>query len=192
MSLTVFNSVSLDGYFTDDNGDMRWAYEVPPDPEFDDFVAGNARGGAGSGGAIVFGRVTYEMMAGYWPTPEAAQAMPDVAASMNKMTKYVFSRSLRAAQWQNTRVVKGDVVKEVRRLKADAGDLVIMGSGSIVAPLVQAGLVDELQLVVTPVVLGAGRTMFEGAEGRHRWTLAKSRVFKNGKVSLTYQPARAA
>jgi dihydrofolate reductase len=191
MSLTVFNSVSLDGYFTDASGDMSWAHEGPPDADFDEFISGNARGGAGSGGAILFGRITYEMMASYWPTPEAAKAMPDVAAGMNQMKKYVLSRSLREATWQNTTIVKGDLVKAVGRLKAEAGDLVIMGSGSIIPPLVQAGLVDELQLVVTPVVLGAGRTMFEGAEGRRRWQLTKSRAFKNGKVSLIYRPAKA-
>lgn len=190
MTLTVFNSISLDGYFTDANHDLSWAHEGPPDPDFDDFIAGNARGGASSGGAILFGRVTYEMMASYWPTPEAAQAMPDVAAGMNQMSKYVFSRSLREATWANTRLVKGDLVKEVGRLKAEVGDLVIMGSGSIIPPLVQAGLVDELQLVLTPVVLGAGRTMFEGVEGRRRWELTKSRAFKNGKVSLHYRPAK--
>jgi dihydrofolate reductase len=192
MSLTVFNSVSLDGYFTDARGDLSWAHEGPPDQDFDEFIAGNARGGAGSGGSIVFGRVTYDMMASYWPTAEAKQAMPDVAAGMNQMTKYVFSRTLREATWENTKLVKGDLVKEVGRLKAEAGDLVIMGSGSIIPPLVQAGLVDELQLVLTPVVLGAGRTMFEGVEGRRRWELVKSRAFKNGKVTSTYKPARAA
>ena len=189
MSLTIFNSVSLDGYFTDANGDLSWAYEVPPDKEFDEFISGNARGGTSGGGAIVLGRVTYDMMASHWPTPEAAKQMPDVAAAMNNMTKYVFSRSLTAPTGKNTHVVKGDVVKEMRRLKAEAGDLVIMGSGSIIPPLVQAGLVDELQLVVTPVVLGSGRTMFEGVKERVRMKLVKSRAFKNGKTSLVYHTA---
>jgi dihydrofolate reductase len=189
MSLTIFNSVSLDGYFTDANGDISWAHEGPPDKEFDEFISGNARGGANSRGGLVFGRVTYEMMASHWPTPEAAKEMPDVAAAMNKMPKYVFSRSMGAPTWENTHVVKGDLVKEIRRLKAEAGDLVIMGSGSIIPPLVQAGLVDELQLVLTPVILGSGRTMFEGVKERVRMKLVKSRPFKNGKTSLVYQPA---
>ena len=189
MSLTVFNSVSLDGYFTDAHGDMRWAYDVPSDAEFDEFIAGNARGGVSTGGSLVFGRVTYDMMASYWPTEEAKKQMPDVAKGMNEMTKYVFSRSLTAPTWQNTHVLKGDLVKAMRRLKAEAGDLVIMGSGSIIPPLVQAGLVDELQLVVTPVILGSGRTMFEGVKERVRMKLVKSRAFKNGKTSLVYHRA---
>lgn len=190
MSLTVFDSVSLDGYFTDADGDMRWAYEVPSDPEYDAFVAANARGGASGGSAILFGRVTYEMMASYWPTPQAAQDLPDVAAAMNRMTKYVVSRSLREVTWQGARLVKGDLVTEVRRLKAEA-DLVVMGSGSLVAPLADAGLVDELHLVVLPVTLGRGRTLFAGTRERHRWTLTDSRAFKNGKVSVRYRPLRA-
>jgi dihydrofolate reductase len=104
------------------------------------------------------------------------------------MTKYVFSRSLTAPTWKNTHVLKGDLVKEMRRLKAEAGDLVIMGSGSIIPPLVQAGLVDELHLVVTPVILGSGRTMFEGVKERVHMKLVKSRSFENGKTSLVYHP----
>lgn len=188
MTLTVFNSVSLDGYFTDAHGDMRWAYDVPPDKEFDEFTAGNARGGAG--GAMIFGRITYEQMASYWPTPEAAKAMPEVARAMNDRPKYVFSRSMTSSTWKNTQVVKGDVVNEVRRLKAEAGNLVIMGSGTIIPPLVQAGLVDELHLVVTPVVLGAGRTIFEGVRDRVKMKLAHSRSFENGKTSLVYHAHR--
>ena len=84
--LNMFNNVSLDGYFTDSNNDMSWAHAGADDPEVRDFTAGNAKGA----GALVFGRVTYQMMAGFWPTPMAAQMMPEVAAGMNRAQKYVF------------------------------------------------------------------------------------------------------
>jgi dihydrofolate reductase len=183
--LTVFNHVSLDGYFTDRNNDMSWAHVRDDDPEWAAFVKQNA----GGGGELVFGRVTYEMMAGYWPTPAAAKDDPEVAASMNGLPKVVFSRTLERADWSNTRVRKGDLVDEVRKLKQEPGPgLVLMGSGKIVAQLAPHRLIDVYQIVVNPVVLGAGRTMFEGAE-KVALEQTGSRAFKNGKVLLSYEPA---
>src|SRR5687768_11902415 len=95
--ILVFNSVSLDGYFTDASNDMSWAHKDPNDTEWNEFVSGNASGGAAGGGAMLLGRVTYEMFAGFWPTPAAKEMMPEVAKGMNDMTKIVFSRSLENA-----------------------------------------------------------------------------------------------
>ena len=183
--LLVFNSVTADGFFTDKNGDMSWAHKQ--DPEFNDFVAANAK----SGGELVFGRVTYEMMKGFWPTPMAAQQFPDVAKGMNESPKVVFSRTLEEATWNNTRLIKGDLENEVRKLKEAPGDqLVVMGSGTIVSQLTQAGLVDEYQMVLNPIVLGEGRTLFEGVKNKVALQLTNTRAFKNGNVLLTYEPAR--
>ena len=182
--LLVFNSVTIDGYFTDKNGDMSWAHKQ--DSEWNDFVANNAK----SGGELVFGRVTYDMMVSFWPTPAAAQMFPDVAKGMNESPKVVFSRTMDKASWNNTRLFKGDLENEVRKLKAEPGDgLVLMGSGQIVSQLAQAGLVDEYQIVLNPIVLGAGRTMFEGVTNKLNLKLTNSRTFKNGNVLLTYEPA---
>lgn len=181
--LTVFNSVTLDGYFTGENGDLSWAHKQ--DPEWNEFVSGNASGV----GALLFGRVTYEMMAGFWPTPEAMQSMPQVAKGMNGMPKYVFSRSLDKVAWQNTKVMKGDLAGEVRKLKQESDqDIVILGSGTIVAQLTQARLIDEYQLVVNAIVLGKGRTMFEGVKDKLELKRTKSRTFGNGNVVLSYEP----
>ena len=181
--LTVFNSVSLDGYFVDARGDMRWAHKQ--DPEFRAFVSENAGGDA----VLVFGRVTYDLMAGYWPTPDARQANPAVAERMNALPKVVFSRTLDEPSWQNTRLIKGDIAAEVRRLKQEPGpDMVILGSGSIVSQLTAARLIDEYQVVLNPIVLGNGRTMFAGVEGRVSLTLKKTRPFSNGNVVLWYEP----
>jgi dihydrofolate reductase len=181
--LNMFNSVSLDGYFTDSSNDMSWAHAGGDDAEFQKFVAGNAKGES----ALMFGRVTYEMMAGFWPTPMAAQSMPEVAAGMNRARKYVFSRNLKKADWINTTVLNGDPVREIAKLKhADGPGLTILGSGSIVKQLVAAGLIDDYQLMVCPVILGSGRTLFGGIPGRPALKLANSRAFRNGKVFLHY------
>ena len=186
--ILVFNSVSLDGYFTDANNDMSWAHKDPNDAEWNAFVGGNASGGAAGGGAMLFGRITYEQMASFWPTPAAMAMMPEVAKGMNSMTKIVFSRSMKKADWSNTKLMKGDLVAEVRKLKKGDQDMVIMGSGTIVSQLTQARLIDEYQLVVVPIVLGKGRTMFEGVKDRLTLKRTNTRTFKNGNVVLSYEP----
>lgn len=186
--LVIFNNVTLDGYFTSADGDFSWAHGGDPDPEFDAFVAGNAAGG----GELLFGRITYQMMAGYWPSPQALQNDPVVAERMNALPKVVFSRTLESASWNNAQLVKGEPVAAVAAMKEAPGDdLVVLGSGTIVAQLATAGLVDEFQLVVHPVILGAGRTLFEGISERLCLNLASSRSFPGGKVLLAYEPRRA-
>jgi dihydrofolate reductase len=181
--VTVFNSVTVDGYFVDSKGDMSWAHN--DDAEFNAFVDGNASGG----GELVFGRVTYELMAGFWPTQMAIKNYPIVAQGMNSLPKVVFSRTLEKASWNNTRLVKTDVVGQIRTMKKATGnEIVIMGSGSLVSQLAPEGLIDEYQMVVVPVVLGTGRTMFDGLKGRLALKLTSSRTFANGNVLLCYQP----
>ena len=111
----VFENISLDGYFTDEKSDMSWAHKR--DEEWNAFASGNASGEA----ELLFGRVTYEMMAAFWPTAEAAKLLPDVAAGMNRMRKLVVSRTLEAVTWQNTTLLKGDLVSEAMRLKKQLG-----------------------------------------------------------------------
>lgn len=184
-NLIVFNHVSLDGYFVDGKGEMSWAKAHHDDPEWNEFVAGNASGG----GVLVFGRVTYQMMASFWPTPAAMQMMPVVAERMNSLPKVVFSRTMKQASWNNTRLVNGDLVAAVRQMKQEPGDgMAIMGSGSIVSQLSEARLIDEYQIVVNPIVLGQGRTLFEGGRKRVSLRLTSSRAFRNGNVVLCYQP----
>ena len=175
----VFESVSVDGYFTDANGDMSWAHAGGEDPEFAGWVSGNAS----SGGELLFGRKTYEMMEAFWPTPMAAQQMPDVAKGMNAARKYVASRTIQPA-WNNTHLLKGDLVKAVEDLKASDGpDITVLGSGTVAAQLGEAGLVDEYQFVIVPVALGGGRTVF--TKGR-KLRLLHQRTFRCGNVVVTY------
>jgi len=183
--LSAFNNISLDGYFSGKNGEFSWA-RSHLDPEFNSFVAGNSQ----LGGTLVLGRVTYELMASYWPTSEASKNDPLVADGMNKAPKVVFSRTLSSAPWNNTRVVNSDPVAEIGRLKKESSaDMVILGSGSIVSQLAQAGLIDEFQIVMNPVILGAGRTMFDGLTRAVGLKLTKNRIFPSGNAFLCYEPA---
>jgi dihydrofolate reductase len=182
--LIVFNSVTLDGYFTDSKGDMSWVHKN--DPEWNEFVEENSSGG----GVLVFGRITYEMMASFWPTPQALEHFPVVAKKMNETQKIVFSRTLDQATWNNTKLVKGGLTEEIRKLKQEIGeDLVILGSGSIVSQLAQENLIDEYQIALNPVVLGSGRTMFEGLDKKLMLKTTRTRSFKNGNVFLCFEPA---
>jgi len=181
--LVVFNQVTLDGYFAGAGGDIAWAHQE--DPEFNAFVEDNAKGG----GRLLFGRITYELMASYWPTPQALQNAPFVAERMNNLPKVVFSRTLDKASWSNTKLVKDGVSAKVRKMKKEPGpDMVIMGSGTIVQQLAQEGLIDEYQIVLAPVVLGKGRTMFDGIKEKLALKLTKTRIFGSGKAFFCYEP----
>ncbi len=181
--LVVFNQVTLDGYFAGMNGDTSWAHKE--DTEWNAFVADNAS----AGGLLLFGRITYDLMAGYWPTPQAIKNAPIVAEQMNNLPKVVFSRTLNKASWSNTKLVNGDMAAEIRKMKKEPGkDMAILGSGSIVSQLAQEGLIDEYQIVVNPVVLGRGRTMFDGVKEKLTLKLRKTRTFGNGNVLLCYEP----
>jgi dihydrofolate reductase len=181
-NLAVFNHTTLDGYFADANGDMSWAHRQ--DAEWNAFVADNAK----SESVLLFGRITYELMAGYWPTPMALQNAPAIAERLNNLPKVVFSRTLAQASWNNTTLIKGTIAAEVRKLKNEPGpNMVVMGSGTIVAQLTQEGLIDEYQIVISPVALGKGRTMFDGITEKPTLKLKEARTFGNGNVFVRYE-----
>lgn len=185
--LSAFIHLSLDGYYCDAKGDMRFAHKAPDDAEWNAFTAENAKGG----GTLLFGRVTYEMMAAWWPSPMAAQAMPDVAARMNAMPKIVFSKTVKKATWQNTTLVNADLPDVVAALKREDGpDIATLGSGSIVKQLAEAELIDTLQIVINPIALGGGKSLFGGLTAPLGFTLTNTRTFANGAVVLWYEPKR--
>ncbi len=182
--LVVFNLVTLDGYFAGQGGDISW-HNV--DAEFNEFAIKMVS----KGNTLLFGRVTYELMASYWPTPEAIKNDPVVAEGMNRLPKIVFSRTLDKVDWNNTKLVKGDMLAEMREMKQQCGkDMAVLGSGSIVSQLARQGLIDEYQIMVNPVVIGKGRTMFEGIKNKIALKLTNTRTFGNGNVLLCYEPAK--
>jgi dihydrofolate reductase len=182
--VTVFNFVTLNGYYKGPNGDISWHRHGGGEDE-----AAFAKEGAGGGNTLLFGRVTYEMMARVWPSPDAIKNMPEVAEGMNKADKVVFSMTLRKAEWNNTRLVKGDLVEEVQKMKQQAGkDMTILGSGSIITQLAEAGLIDEYQFMVDPLALGGGTPLFQGMRRVLDLELTGTRAFKSGRLLLNYRP----
>jgi dihydrofolate reductase len=177
--LRVFESISVDGYFCDAGGGMDWAHAGRQDAEFAAWVGENASGG----GELLLGRKTYQMMEAFWPTPTAGKQMPVVAKGMNAARKYVASTTIQPT-WNNTRLLKGELMKAARDLKlSDGPDITVLGSGSLAAQLGAAGLVDEYQLVIIPVALGGGRTLF--TTGR-QLRLVDQRAFRCGNVVVSY------
>ena len=161
---------------------MNWAHKR--DPEWLEFVGGNAGGAA----RYLFGRVTYDMMASFWPTPAAQMMNPIVVNAMNATPKFVASRRMTHADWANSTVLRGDLVQAVAALKQTPGpDILIMGSGQIVAQLSEARLIDQYQIVLNALALGGGRTLFQGMKTPLPLRLESSRAFHNGNVVLTYR-----
>jgi dihydrofolate reductase len=178
--LILFNAITLDGFFEGPGNDLSW-HRV--DDEFNKFAWEQIRGVD----AIMFGRKTYELMASYWPTPESAADDPVTAELMNIWPKIVFSRTLKDAAWNNTHLVN-NAVDEVRRLKEHPGKpLIIFGSANLSTSLMKAGLIDQFNLMVMPVVLGNGTPLFQGINSQLNLTLAGTRAFANGNVLLTYR-----
>jgi dihydrofolate reductase len=180
--LTVFNFVTLDGYFKGPKEDISWHRHGAEENEY-------AAESLKSGNTLLFGRVTYEMMAGYWPTPAAIKNDPIVAEGMNKAEKIVFSRTLDKAVWINTRLVKGDIIEEMKKMKHMPGKgMTLLGSGTILTQFADQGLIDEYQIMVDPVVLGDGTPIMKGIGQKLDLKLTGARTFKSGVVLLTYQP----
>lgn len=183
-TLTVFESLTLNGFFAGPNGDLDWAYARNNDPEFDAFVQDNAS----SAGTLLFGRTTYEMMSSWWPSEMAAAQNPEVAAGMNAAEKIVFSSTLKKAEWTGTLLVKDDPAEYVRNLKKTKGkNLVVLGSGKLVAGLAEAGLIDTCQFVYKPVVLGAGCTLFAGVKTPLGFRIASTRAFRDGNLVVNLE-----
>jgi dihydrofolate reductase len=184
--LTVFNFVTLNGYFKGPKGDISWHQHGAEENEY-------AVEGLRSGSTLLFGRVTYEMMASYWPTPDAIKNDPVVAAGMNHADKIVFSRTLKKAEWNKTRLMKDNIVEEIKKMKQLPGtDMTLLGSGSILTQFAEQGMIDEYQIMVDPVVLGDGTSIFKNIKHKLDLKLTKTRIFKSGVVLLCYQPVEKA
>jgi dihydrofolate reductase len=183
--LSVYNFTSVNGYFKGLNEDVSWAHRIASG-EVSDFAAENAQSGA----ILLFGRKTYEMIASYWPTDAAKKNAPEVADGMNKAEKIVFSKTLKQVKWNNTRVIKSNIVEEVQKLKETSGkSITILGSGSIVNQLAEKGLIDEFMIMIHPVAIGNGTPFLKDINQNIELELTKTKPFKGGIVLLCYQPS---
>ena len=178
--LIMWNLMTLDGYVEGPNRDIGWHEDVWGDElQQISIEQGHAAG------ALLFGRITYELMASYWPS-----AKGEIADSMNGLPKIVASRTLEKADWHNTRLVRENLPAEIARLKAESGkDIFIFGSADLSASLVPHGLIDELRVCVVPLVLGGGTLLFKSSPERLKLRLLETRPLASGGVVLRYQPA---
>lgn len=178
----LFMMVTLDGFFEGPGHDIDW-HNV--DEEFNEFAINQLN----DVDMLLFGRVTYEGMASFWPTPFAKENDPIIAEMMNTTPKIVFSKTLEKAEWQNTRLVKENVAEEIAKLKQQPGkDLAIFGSSDLAVSLIQMGLLDELRIMVNPVVLGNGKPLLKGIHDKLNLKLLKTMPFRSGNILLYYQP----
>ena len=182
--LILFMMTSVDGYYEAPGHNIDW-HTV--DADFNTFAIDQLN----TVDTLIFGRTTYEMMAAYWPTPGAMQDDPEVTQLMNGLNKLVISDSLDKAEWANTRLIRGDqALVELKRLKEQPGkDLIIFGSGDLTVSLTEAALMDEFRIMVAPVALGEGKSLFTGLSKQVKLELIKTTAFKSGNVLLYYRPA---
>jgi dihydrofolate reductase len=185
--LFSFNMVTLDGFFEGPNREIDWHNVDTEDGEFNEFAIEQLN----AMDTLLFGRVTYQLMASYWPTPSAIKDDPIVAGLMNRVPKIVFSRTLEKAEWNNTRLIRDHVAEEIAKLKQQPGqDMAVFGSANLLSTLMQLGLVDEHRIMVNPVILGNGNPLFKRTENKLGLKLVRTRMFGNGNVLLCYQPDR--
>ena len=181
--LLSFMVMTLDGYHEGPNHEFDWPNV---DDEFNDFAISQLN----DIDTLIFGRATYEGMASYWPTPAALEDDRVIADRMNNIPKVVFSSSLESADWQNTRLVSGDVAGAITELKQQSGkNLAVFGSSTLTVSLIDEGLVEELRVMVHPILLGAGKSLFSALHRRVPVKLERTTVFSSGNVLLHYRPA---
>ena len=182
-TLASFIITTLDGFYEGPNGEFDWPIV---DEEFNDFAIGQLD----EADTLGFGRATYEHMAAYWPTEQAMANDPALTSRMNDKEKLVFSTTLTDASWSGTTVVRGEAIEYMPELKAAPGEeVLVIGSAHLTANLAQAGLLDELRIMIFPLVLGQGRSLFEDLKSRLPLTLLRVRQFDSGNVLLTYRPS---
>lgn len=180
-TLFAFENTSLNGFFEGPLHDISW-HNV--DEEFNEFAADQLD----EIGCLLLGRVTYEMMASHWPN--ATEDDPIIAERMNSIPKVVVSKTLETTDWNNTTLIREDAIEEIRKLKRVHGDglaIAIFGSSNLTVSLLAAGLVDELRIMVNPVLLGEGISLFTGLTEHVELALLGTRTFESGNVLLSYR-----
>lgn len=178
--LIMWNLLTLDGLF---EGKEKWSldfHETVWGDELEEFSISQLNAAS----ALLFGRITYEGMAKYW-----TMATGEIADHMNAIPKLVASTTLDRADWNNSRIIRNDVVDGIRRFKEDAEkDVYLFGSADLASTLIKAGLIDEYRLCLAPTVLGNGTPLFKSADDSTRMRLVNTRPLKTGGIILWYEP----
>ena len=180
-TLASFIFTSLDGFSEGPSGELDWSIV---DEEFKDFAIRQLD----EAHTLAFGRATYEHMAAYWPTDQAQANDPAIASRMNTKPKLVFSTALEQASWSGSTIIDGEAVERIEAIKtAPGGEVLVIGSAHLTASFAAAGVLDELRILVCPIVLGRGRSLFEDLKDPVELRLAHVREFDSGNVLLTYR-----
>jgi len=185
--LIVSMNVTLDGFISGSNRELDWHFQ-----SWNEEMAKSLCEQLSRADTILLGRVTYRAMAKYWPFTITDPNFPreDIAFAdmMNSYTKIVFSKTLKAPEWKNSRILKGNIEYEIAQLKHQQGkDIVIYGSSKLVSALMQLGLIDEYQIWIHPVLLGKGKPLFKDLQDRLNMKLFKTKTFSSGVVMLYYE-----
>jgi len=178
----MWNLVTLDGFFEGPKSwELDWHDSVWGD-ELEKYSIEQSK----STGMLLFGRVTYEGMASYWPSQKG-----EIADFMNTIPKIVFSKTMKKAEWNNTTLVKGNALEEVAKLKRQPGkNMFVFGSANLSSTLLEHDLFDEINLALAPVILGRGNPLFKASPDRLKMKLLEARPLKSGGVILRYEPER--
>jgi dihydrofolate reductase len=178
--------VSLDGFFEGPGHDLSWHHV---DEEFNDFAQVQMK----EADTILFGRRTYQLMESYWPSKQGLEDDPEVAQLMNNTRKVVVSSSLKSVTetkiWKHVRLINENVEDQIKNLKKEkGGDIILLASSKLCVSLLEWGLLDEIRIMINPIVIGKGTPLFHGLKDKVSLKLIKSRNFVNGNVLLTYTP----
>jgi len=188
----LFMMVSLDGFIEGLNHDLSW-HNV--DLEFNAFAAKQMR----EAGIILFGRKTYQLMESFWPSKNGLKDDPNVAKYMNNTPKVVFSKSLKSVKetknWKNVTLFKNNIFEEVNKLKKENQSLeeqgksiAVLGSNNLCVTLLELNLLDEMRIMINPVAIGKGTSLFQGIKKKLSFKLTKTKRFKNGNILLYLNP----
>lgn len=180
--LFAFNMVTLDGFFEGPNDNIDWHNT---DEEFNEFAIEQTS----SVDTLIFGRKTYQLMASYWPTEMAVKDDPTVADLMNRLSKIVFSRTLKSADWNNTRLISHNAEQEIKNLKMQPGkDMAIFGSANLISSIMD--VIDEHRVMINPILLRRGNPLFKDIGDPLKLKLVNARTFHSGNILLTYKPVK--
>ncbi len=183
-----FTHMSLDGFISGPNGEMEWIV-------YNDELAENAEELSHATDAALYGRVTYQMMEGYWPTvpgnPGSTAGELRHAAWVEQIPKVVFSRTLDEVTWNNTTLIKENVAQEVARLKEQPGDnMLIFGSPRLTHSLARLGLIDQYRVNINPVAIGQGVPLFESGQAAVKLNVVHTKLIDGGVVAMLYEVVR--
>lgn len=184
-NVVLFMHTSLDGFVSGPGGALNW---IPYNEELEKYAAGIVN----TVGSSLYGRTTYEMMRGYWPTmlnnPSASKYEMNHAQWVENIEKIVFSTTMKTVDWNNTRLISGNIAEEVAALKNQPGkDLVVFGSPSLAHTFIDMDLIDEYQLTISPVILGSGVPLFTGSKEKIELKLVSSQILSSGVVGVHYK-----